>query len=142
MKKISIFLFAFIAVSNVFSQMLIVPGNGSFSGTLTTGGDITVTSGDLVLQDGKVTVRNWSIEAPDYVFDTAYKSASIEEVADFIKKNRHLPEIPSASEMKNTGIDLTEMNLRLLKKVEELTLWSIEQEKRIKQLEQNTPMNK
>lgn len=44
----------------------------------------------------------------------------------FIEKNNHLPEVPSAAEMKRDGVDISEMNMTLLKKVEELTLYLIE----------------
>ena len=53
----------------------------------------------------------------------------------FTKKNHHLPEIPSAKEIQNEGLQLKEMTNLLLQKIEELTLYTIEQEKRIKALE-------
>jgi hypothetical protein len=56
-------------------------------------------------------------------------------VSDYVHQNKHLPEMPSADEMLNHGINLADMNLRLLKKVEELTLHLIEQHLRIKRLE-------
>ena len=52
-----------------------------------------------------------------------------------MNKNHHLPEIPSAKEMKKEGINIANMNLRLLKKVEELTLYIIEQDKKINELD-------
>lgn len=71
---------------------------------------------------------------PDYVFGPDYKLPSLEELELFTKKNSHLPEIPSAREIENEGQDLGEMNRLLLKKVEELTLYLIEQSKEIKAL--------
>ncbi|MDQ3003606.1 MAG: hypothetical protein M3Y08_20410 [Fibrobacterota bacterium] len=71
---------------------------------------------------------------PDYVFEKGYQLASLEKVESFVQKNKHLPEIPSAKEMHRQGMDLADMNLRLLKKVEELTLYSIAQAKDIKAL--------
>ncbi|PSL41757.1 hypothetical protein CLV51_1184, partial [Chitinophaga niastensis] len=56
-------------------------------------------------------------------------------VETFIKENKHLPEIPSAKEVEKDGLDLGEMNKKLLQKMEELTLYIIEQNKRIEQLE-------
>src|SRR5690606_5941959 len=58
--------------------------------------------------------------APDYVFSNDYDLRKLSEVEDYIHENRHLPEVPSASEMEERGINLKEMNLLLLKKVEEL----------------------
>lgn len=72
---------------------------------------------------------------PDYVFSPEYRLAPLREVEAFIKANRHLPEVPSAEKIREAGLDLTEMNLKLLQKVEELTLHAIDQEKRIHELE-------
>jgi hypothetical protein len=68
---------------------------------------------------------------PDYVFSPTYKLQSLEELEKFTKENSHLPEIPSAEEIEKDGQDLGEMNRLLLKKVEELTLYLIEQNKNI-----------
>ena len=76
-----------------------------------------------------------AFNVPDFVFEPDYKLRSLEETERFVKANRHLPEIPSAEEIRKDGMNLTEMNLKLLQKVEELTLHAIEQEKRIKALE-------
>ncbi len=81
----------------------------------------------------------------DYVFEKYYTGDSelnkdyvmptLEEVEAYTKENHHLPEIPSAQEIKNNGLKLKEMTNLLLQKIEELTLYTIEQEKRIKALE-------
>lgn len=67
--------------------------------------------------------------APDYVFANDYKLRSLQEVEKFVNQNSHLPEIPSAKEFEKNGIQLAEMNMALLKKIEELTLYAIEQQK-------------
>ncbi len=67
----------------------------------------------------------------DFVFEDHYHLKDLSEVEAFIKANKHLPEIPSAAEMEEAGVNLAEMNKLLLMKVEELTLYSIEQEKKI-----------
>lgn len=67
--------------------------------------------------------------APDYVFANDYKLRTLEEVEKYVKENSHLPEIPSAKEFEQNGIYLAEMNMALLKKVEELTLYMIEMKK-------------
>ncbi len=81
----------------------------------------------------------------DYVFEKYYTGASelkeeynmptLEEVEAYTKENHHLPNIPSAAEIKEEGLHLKEMTNLLLQKIEELTLYTIEQEKRIKALE-------
>ncbi len=62
----------------------------------------------------------------DIVFESDYNLPTLQEVKKFITKNKHLPEIPSGAEMEENGIDLSVMNMKLLKKIEELTLYQIE----------------
>jgi hypothetical protein len=75
-----------------------------------------------------------SAGAPDYVFEPTYDLKPLAEIETYIKENKHLPEVPSAKEMEANGLQLGEMNMLLLKKVEELTLHLIEQEAQIKKL--------
>jgi len=69
------------------------------------------------------------IQGPDYVFEKDYDLLSLTELETYINQNKHLPEVPSAKEMETNGLNLKEMNLILLKKVEELTLHLIEMKK-------------
>ena len=87
------------------------------------------------IKTDKIQINNWTLEAPDYVFDKGYKLRSIGEVEKFIAAQKHLPEIASAKEMKEKGVDLVKMNMTLLQKVEELTLYTIAQNKKIEALE-------
>ena len=66
---------------------------------------------------------------PDYVFESTYDLKPLAEIETYIKENKHLPEVPSAKEMEKNGVQLGEMNMLLLKKVEELTLHLIELKK-------------
>src|SRR5690606_11493765 len=59
----------------------------------------------------------------------------LKEVENYITKEKHLPNIPSAKDMETDGIHLKEFNLKLLEKIEELTLYTIEQEKKLEQVE-------
>lgn len=70
---------------------------------------------------------------PDYVFEQNYKLKSLDEVESFILKNGHLPNVPSAKEIQEKGVNVAEMNRVLLEKVEELTLHLIEQQKQLKE---------
>jgi hypothetical protein len=86
----------------------------------------------------KVTQAGW----PDYVFHQQYKLPSLIEVEKFIKANNHLPEVPSAEEIEKDGLNLGDNQATLLKKIEELTLYIIdlnkkseEQNKKIAELE-------
>lgn len=76
-------------------------------------------------------VAGWA----DYVFDKDYSLLTLDKLQNFINENNHLPEVPSAIEVVENGVELKEMSVLLLKKVEELTLYILEQEKRLKDLE-------
>jgi hypothetical protein len=84
---------------------------------------------------GEVRVFTDNTPFPDYVFDPTYQLPSLEETEKYVKENRHLPEVPSAAEIEKDGMSLNGMNTILLKKVEELTLHIIKQNKRIEALE-------
>jgi len=73
---------------------------------------------------------------PDYVFKPDYELMSLSKVEDFVKLNQHLPEVPSEKEFKENGMNMAEMNVLLLKKIEELTLYAIEQNKVIEEIKQ------
>ncbi|MCA0364029.1 MAG: hypothetical protein LCH67_08295 [Bacteroidetes bacterium] len=72
---------------------------------------------------------------PDFVFKKGYQLPSLLDIEKFVNENSHLPEIPSALEVEKDGQDLGEMNRLLLKKVEELTLYLIDQNKKLVNLE-------
>ena len=94
--------------------------------------------GNVHAQEIKVHVDNW----PDYVFESDYSIGSLSELEEFIKKNQHLPEMPSALQVKQNGVELGTMNARLLKKIEELTLHLIEKDKQIVDLQKEREFNK
>lgn len=71
----------------------------------------------------------------DYVFEPDYELTPLSDVQTFIQENRHLPDMPSAAQAEQEGISLGEMQNLLLRKIEELTLYTLQQEKRIKELE-------
>lgn len=72
---------------------------------------------------------------PDYVFHEDYDLMSLEEVENEIKRLGHLPGVPSAEEVEEKGIEVGEMQKRMMEKIEELTLYILDQEKRITSLE-------
>jgi hypothetical protein len=67
----------------------------------------------------------------DFVFEKGYKLLPIEHVATYVQANKHLPDIPSANEMVKNGVSMGDMQVKLLQKVEELTLYAIQQNKQI-----------
>ena len=80
--------------------------------------------------DGKIICEELRVKNsalwPDYVFDSDYELMPLQQVAAFIKRHHHLPNIPSADEVANEGVDLGQMNAKLLEKVEELTLYLLD----------------
>ncbi len=70
-------------------------------------------------------------EGADFVFEEDYALRPLKEVREFIQTNKHLPEIPSAANMVENGLDMGEFQIKLLQKIEELTLYIIEQDKRL-----------
>jgi hypothetical protein len=108
---------------------MIIMGNGNVGiGTFNPGSYKLAVEGKIGAREINVTTAIWS----DYVFSEDYKLPSLESLEAYIAKNHHLPEVPGEKEVINDGIDLGEMNVVLLKKIEELTLYVIEQNKLIK----------
>lgn len=108
-------------------------GNAKFNGSIECQKEMRVTkidAKDIRTNDITVDMSN----AADYVFDEDYDLKSLEDVETYVKTNKHLPGIPTASEMAQNGMSLAEMSNLLLEKVEELTLHMIELEKENKAL--------
>ena len=112
---------------NSMIEQLRITGNGNV-GIGTTAPDAKLTVNGLIhSKEVKVDVNIW----PDYVFNDNYNFLSLTETEKYIQAHKHLPEIPSAAQVQEEGIAIGEMNAKLLKKIEELTLHLIRQEKEI-----------
>jgi len=111
-------------------------GGGYFLGNVGIGTTATEHKLDVA---GTIRATEIKVEAQtaDFVFEDDYNLRSLAEVENFIKENKHLPDIPSASQMEAEGVNLAEMNKLLLMKVEELTLYLIQQQKLIDKLLEN-----
>jgi hypothetical protein len=109
-------------------------------------GTTTQATGYALSVNGKIIATEVRVEAignwPDYVFADDYRLMSLDELEQSISENKHLPGIPSANEVSDSGFDLGDMQRRLLEKVEELTLYTIKQEKMIRELQQEVKMMK
>lgn len=92
----------------------------------------TIQAKDIIVETG------WS----DFVFNKDYKLRSLAEVEKFIKTNNHLPEIPSQKDVESNGVELGRVSSKLLMKIEELTLYIIEMNKKIEKLEQENTVLK
>lgn len=95
------------------------------------GTNLLAVNGSALFNKVTVKVPLW----PDYVFSPTYKLTPLDSLEQFIQLNKHLPEVPTADDVKKNGIDLGDNQALLLKKIEELTLIVIEQNKRIEKLE-------
>jgi hypothetical protein len=108
--------------------------------------EVTLASIDDMQLNGTLAANNITYTAngntADFVFEDNYQLKDLAEVEAFILTNKHLPEVPSAAEMEETGVNLAEMNKLLLMKVEELTLYTIELEKKMKNVKQKEKQSK
>ncbi|MBI9056023.1 MAG: hypothetical protein JEY96_19535 [Bacteroidales bacterium] len=121
-------------------EILSLLHNGSAGiGTTETGTHKLAVEGTIGAREIIVEAGVWS----DYVFNKDYELKNLEEVENFIEENNHLPDIPSEKEVLENGIELGKMDAKLLQKVEELTLYMIEMNKRMNSLEiENSELKK
>jgi hypothetical protein len=122
------------SVRNAGVEVFHIYGNGN----LTAGGNIR-SNGRVCATEFNVTTTGACV--PDYVFEPEYKLPTLQSTEQYIQANRHLPGVPSAKALEANGMNLAEMNLILLQKIEELTLHMIAQQKRIDQLEKCSTTN-
>ncbi|MDW3197409.1 MAG: hypothetical protein R8G66_33840 [Cytophagales bacterium] len=120
--------------STAYEQLMVIKPNGKVGiGTNSPTQELSV--------DGKINAEEIILEdvsGADFVFEEDYDLRSLEETEQFIKVNKHLPEVPSAAEMAEEGLAIKDMNILLLQKVEELTLHLIRMEKEAIEMKQNT----
>ncbi|PRD44965.1 hypothetical protein C5745_18855 [Sphingobacterium haloxyli] len=110
---------------------MMIQSNGNVGiGTIDPKAKLAV-DGNILAKEIKVKT---DITVPDYVFEETYNLPTLSSIENYVKEHKHLPEIPSAKDIESDGLDLAEMNLLLLKKVEELTLHLIEKDKQVNEL--------
>jgi len=115
-----------------FTDVMKILQNGNVGiGTSSIDYKLTV-NGKIKAEEVKVVVDVPS----DFVFESDYTLRSLEEVEKFISENKHLPNVPSAKEIKENGWEVGEMSNKLLEKVEELTLYLIELKKENEKMKQ------
>ena len=118
--------------SGVLTEAMHIGGDGNIGiGTTSPNQKLTV-NGTIYGKEVKVDLN---VPGPDYVFEKDYKLPTLEEIKSYIDQHKHLSEVPSAKQMAQNGINLSEMNMILLKKVEELTLHIIQLEERLQKVE-------
>jgi hypothetical protein len=115
--------------NSTYTENMRITGDGNVGiGTSDTKGYKLAVNGSAVFT--KVVVKqynNW----PDYVFHTNYRLRPLSEVEQYINQNHHLPEVVAAEEVEKNGLDVVDNQAALLKKIEELTLYAIEQNKQM-----------
>jgi len=120
------------------NQRLVIDNTGKAkigSASLTTPGAYKLYVEQGILTEKVVVAIANSADWADYVFAPGYHLTPLTEVATFVSKNHHLPNVPSANEVVKSGVNLAAMDAKLLEKIEELTLYIIELENRITSLE-------
>jgi hypothetical protein len=120
--------------TNHSSAQILLATNGNLGVGTTSPSEKLSVNGNVKAKKIIVSQTGW----PDYVFAPSYSLRSLSEVEKFITKNKHLPDMPSAKEVEEKGINVGDNQALLLKKVEELTLYIIDLQKQINQLKQNS----
>ena len=77
--------------------------------------------------NGDIKVKDWTLSVPDYVFDQDYELRNLDELRTYVDSHKHLPEIPSALQVREEGVNLGEFCMSLLKKIEEISLYMLQQ---------------
>lgn len=118
--------------NNWMGAALFINSDSGNVGIGTTAPDAKLTVlGNIHSREVKVSVD----AGADFVFKEEYKLRPLEDVAAFIRSENHLPDIASAEEMKKNGMELGQMNVKLLQKIEELTLYMIDMKKQLENVE-------
>jgi len=95
----------------------------------------------ILTEKVRVAVKN-SGDWADYVFDEDYNLMSLTELENYIAQNKHLPNVPSAEEVVENGLDVAKMDARLLEKIEEAYLYIIELKKEVEELKSTSQTKK
>lgn len=118
--------------AGTYTEAMRITGAGNVGiGTADTKNYKFAVNGNAIFNKVVVKAYPWA----DYVFQSNYRLRPLREVEQFINQNHHLPEVPTAAEVEKNGVDVGDNQATLLKKIEELTLYVIEQNKKIEALE-------
>ena len=119
-------------INSDYNAISIIRSSGNVGiGTQAPGSHKLAVNGTILAKEIKVEA-NWA----DFVFEDDYQLMKLSDLEKFIEENGHLPEIPTEKEVEENGISLGDMNSKLLQKIEELTLYTIQLQKENKNLQQ------
>jgi hypothetical protein len=133
--------FAGLATNNTYTRVLV----GDVNGTLYYRDASTLASSDIIgsslaingpAKAKSLTLSTTAKDWPDFVFDSSYKKMDLQAVHNYVRQHHHLPGIASASDIADKGINVAENQAALLKKIEELTLYAVDQDSTIKKQQQ------
>jgi hypothetical protein len=100
-------------------------------GTTSPSSKLHVNGGDIRVSGGSFIDDGVTLNAPDYVFEPSYRLMPLEQLREFVTQEKHLPNVPTSREVKEGGLNLSQFQMRLLEKVEELTLYTLSQDQRL-----------
>jgi len=113
-----------------------VLGNGDVGiGTPSPSSRLEVSGGDIRVAGGSFIDDGTSLNAPDYVFEEGYQLMPLSQLREYVEKRKHLPGMPTATEIRENGLNISQFQMRLLEKIEELTLHLLDQQRRISELQ-------
>jgi hypothetical protein len=120
-------------VNNGNIRLDVSGGHVAIGGVVLTGANAAAyklaVNGKVICEEVKVKLSSsgW----PDYVFANNYQLRPLADVEKFIQQNKHLPNIPAAAEIEKNGLEVGDMQKRMMEKIEELTLYVIELQKQV-----------
>ncbi|MFL6292404.1 MAG: hypothetical protein ACJ759_16045 [Thermoanaerobaculia bacterium] len=121
-------------LTNTTDRMIVTSTGSVGIGTTSPSARLHVSGGNIQVTGGSFVDDGVTLSAPDYVFEPGYELMPLAELDAFVKENRHLPGVPSASDIKQKGLNLSQFQMKLLEKVEELTLHMLAQKKEVDEL--------
>lgn len=130
--------------SNQVNTPLLNAERGQFNNSLSIG-TTSINPNYKLIVDGTISTKKLRVNTTpwaDFVFNKNYPLLPINKLEEYIKLNKHLPEIPTTNEVEKSGVDVGEVQAKLLQKIEELTLYLIDQNKRIAMLENKLKQQK
>lgn len=120
-----------VVLTNSTERMRVTSAGSIGIGTSTPSSLFHVNGGDIRVSGGSFIDDGVTLNVPDYVFEPGYRLMPLSELREFVLQEKHLPNVPKAEEVKQRGLNLSQFQMRLLEKVEELTIYTLQQDERL-----------